>query len=459
MNFTTTPLYADMVSFYVNATGKVDPSTGRPALPKIYNQGSSRSSKTFTAVQMIVTIFNHNQNRDLYCAVVRDTLVDCRKYTFKDFKEALSIFGLLGNCTIVEFPNPKIKLWGNTIEFMGLPEQHKQAPRTDIVFFNEATEIFDRTRVRGLVMRCEMLCIFDWNPSYSSHWVFDGEKEFNAYFSRTTYLDNPFLTDNIISNIEASCPWDFSESVIEKVGVFKKRRWLKPEEERTPNYKNIEANTADRWYWLVYGEGIPAAREGAIFPHVEWISQFPLSGYDEVVLGVDFGYKVDPSTLNRIGRSGMELTIENMVCQPTETPEIAFEAFYDSLCLEEQRRKSEGVVAWDELWICCDSADKYGTEAFVDSLNLIAGSRNKNWNFFKISKISIAAGVGLMQRFKLHCVGSPRFEIEQQNYVYKMYKGESTNEPDPDSKFNHIWDGVRYAVQHNFYWAINANKR
>ena len=458
MNFKTTPLFKRMIEFYIKAKGSKDPETRKAVLPKIYNNGSSRSAKTYTAIQAIITILNHNQNADLYVAVLRETLVDCRKYTFKDFKEALKTFEMIDKCDIVEHPNPKIRLWGNTIEFMGLPEDGKQAPRTDICFFNEATEIFDENRVKGFLMRCEMLAIFDWNPSYSKHWVYEGEKGFNSLFTRTTYLDNPFLTDMVISNIESRCPWDFEDSHIEVIDGFNVRVWDKPEDERMPNTRNIDAGTADRWYWLVYGEGIPAAREGAIFPNVEWIKEFPDTGYDEVVLCMDLGFTQDPSTLVRIGRTGMVTTLENMMYQPTKTPEICYESLKPSLIIEQERRRREGVTSYDELWICCESADRYGTEMFVDSLNMLASSEGRNWNFFKVSKISISAGVSIMQRFKMKLVSNKHFEAEQQNYVYKMYKGEATNEPDPQSKFNHIWDAARYGFQTYFYWAKTESK-
>lgn len=458
MKFKTTPLFKRMIEFYVDARGKKDPETGKAVLPTIYNNGSSRSAKTYTAIQVIITILNHNQNRDLYVAVLRDTLVDCRKYTFKDFKEALKTFDMIEKCDIVEHPNPKIRLWGNTIEFMGLPEDGKQPPRTDICFFNEATEIFDQNRVKGFLMRCEMLAIFDWNPSYSKHWVYDGERVFNSLFTRTTYLDNPFLTDMVVSNIESRCPWDFADSHIEVRDGFKVRVWDKPEDERQPNARNIEAGTADRWYWLVYGEGIPAAREGAIFPNVEWINEFPDTGYDEVVISLDLGFTSDPSALVRIGRNGMVTTIENMLYQPTKTPEICFESLKPNLLIEQERRRMEGIKNYDELWICCESQDRYGTEMFVDSLNMLASAEGRNWNFFKVSKISISAGVSIMQRFKMKLVYNKHFEAEQQNYVYKMYKGEPTNEPDPESKFNHIWDAARYGFQTYFYWAKTESK-
>jgi len=300
MDFKPNELFNQMALFYTKNKLATNPENGRRALVKIANQGSSRSGKTYAAIQFIYTFCLHNANKGLYIAVLRETLVDCRKYTYKDFIECFKSMGVIDNCTITEYPNPKIKLYGNTIEFMGLPEPNKQPPRTDICFFNEIVEVNDKQRVNGLLMRCEKLAIFDWNPSYTDHWIFGMEQEFNTLFTRTSYLDNAHLTDNIISNIESYCPWDFKDSKVEKVGGLNVRYWKKPERPdncspadyskyRADNRVNVESGTANKWYWLVYGEGVPAAKEGAIFDPI-WISEFPPTGLDHVNFSLDFGY-------------------------------------------------------------------------------------------------------------------------------------------------------------------------
>ena len=149
------------------------------------------------------------------------------------------------------------------------------------------------------------------------------------------------------------------------------------------------------------GEGLPIAREGAIFADATWVQSFPETGFDEVVLSMDFGYTKDNTTLIRTGRVGMDAWIEAMACQPTKTPEITFNLIEPQLRKELERRSKEGIFS-DELWICCESQDKYGTDAWVDSLNSIANSKGVNWNFFKIQKTSILAGVEIMKKFNLH---------------------------------------------------------
>lgn len=477
MNFQPNELFNQMALFYSQNKSEVNPDNGRKALVKIANQGSSRSGKTYSAIQFIYTFCNHNANKGLYIAVLRETLVDCRKYTYKDFIECFKMMGVWENCEITEYPNPKIKLYGNTIEFMGLPEPNKQPPRTDICFFNEIVEVNDKQRVNGLLMRCEKLAIFDWNPSYTDHWIFGMESEFNTLFTRTSYLDNKHLSDNVVSNIESYCPWSFEDCHIEVRNGFNVRVWDKPEKPdnckleeahlyRRDNETNIKAGTANKWYWLVYGEGVPAAKEGAIFDP-EWIDEFPETGMDSVNLSLDFGYTADPSVLTRVGVNvkSKDAFMEALTYQSTRDVDTLFDLIEPQICKEIARRKKEAGWAVDEngkeiegleiaqIVIACDSADKYRDIQFVRDLNSISLQRGLGWQFVKVKKPSITVRIALMHRFRLHIVRDVNVMREAQNYCYQVIEGRQTNIP--IDNFNHFWDSVGYCFWYFFRWAIN----
>lgn len=455
INFRPTPVLIEMLDFYNKNKDRVNPETGATSIPKIYNNGSSRSSKTFSTIQMIYMFCDHNRGKGLYIAVLRRTLVDCRKYTFKDFVECLTMMNVLDNCEITEHPTPKIKIFGNVIEFMGLPDDNKQAPRTDICFFNEAMEIENHVPVRGFLMRCEKLAIFDWNPSYSDHWVLNGEKEFNSLFTRTSYLDNPMLSQNVVSSIESYCPWDFRDSHIEQRGRFKVRVWDKKEDERLPNDANIEAGTADRWYWLVYGEGIPAAKDGAVF-NPEWIYEFPETGMDEVNFGLDFGFTNDPSVLTKVGIDRNELFVEYLTYQATKDIDTLFDLIEPKILAEEYRRKKEaGDLDIAPMIIACDSADKYRDIQFVRDLNVISMQKGYTWQFVKVKKPHITTRIALTNRFKLNVVVSTEAQKEFQNYCYSTVEGRKTNIP--VDKFNHGMDSFMYCVWYFYRWRVNQN--
>jgi hypothetical protein len=257
------------------------------------------------------------------------------------------------------------------------------------------------------------------------------------------------LPEGLAAERESKCPWDFADSHIEIVdampnlpqgdnGVFfngfRRRIWDKeplPEgvivadvtKYRIENKQNKERGTIDIYDYLVYTEGVRCAQTGTVFPNVKWVKSFPDTGLDEVVFGMDFGFTTDPTTFNRIGRVGKrDAYIENLVYQPTPTPEVCFYAVKPAIETELARRKREGNDS-DEVWVCCESQDKYGTETFVDGLNEIASSLGLNWNFFKIEKKSIVSGVVLMKKFNLHLVETPEMIKEQQNYLHRKIHG------------------------------------
>ena len=486
INFKPTNLYNQMGWFYSEHKNWVNPDTGRKALVKIANQGSSRSGKTYATIMLLYTMCNkarENHLPGLYIAALRDTLVDCRKFTFKDFIECYTQMGVLDRCTITEYPNPKIKIYDSTIEFMGLAEQKKgsgsnEAPRTDIVFVNEIISVNNRQAVQGWIMRCNKMFICDWNPSYTSHWIFGMEKEPNTFFTRTCYLDNPHLSDNVVSSIEEKCPWDFNDSkIITGEHGFKKRIWLKPERPdncspadyylyRRENIPNKEAKTIDKWYWLVYGEGTPAPKEGAIFDPT-WIREFPETGLDHVNLSLDFGYTADPSVLVRHGVNvgNKELYAEKKTYSCTPDVDSLFELIRPHIEAEEVRRKVEAGWSWDKngneykgveyapIVVACDSADKYKDVEFVRDLNSIAMQLGLVWQFVKVKKPSITVRISIMKRFKMFIVACEDTEKEAQNYVYQIIEGNQTNIP--VDKFNHFWDSLGYGVIHFYRWVIN----
>lgn len=462
---------------------------------KFINLGGTRSSKTYDEIHFIFKYCRDNAGLNKHILVYRETLIDCREKTLMDFKKCFNLMGLIRDVdyTLVgdgQGGKPVITICGNIIEFKGYPEDGKQEGNSNVVFINEILETKSRDIFDNIIQRCEEIVICDANPNITEHFIFHLEKEFNTFYSYTTYLDNDWLPEGYEADYESKCPYDLRDSHIEIVdhigalnagyndmvinGVptkmfngFRRRVWDKPEcrdneaydqlIHRRVNEINEKRHTINKVWWYVMGEGIPIARDGAIFSDADWVDKFPDSGFDDVVLSMDFGYKIDNTTLIRTGRAGLEAWIEAMACQPTSTPEITFNLIEPQLKKEIERRKLEGGTS-EELWICCESQDSNGTEAWVSSLNSIASYKGYNWNFFKISKKSILSGVEIMKKFQLHLVKQPtksgrlsRFMLEQQNYMYRIINGEPSNEPDPMSKWCDIWDGARYGFQHYFY--------
>ena len=382
------------------------------------NEGSSRSSKTLDAFHLIEVFCSHAKT-PLKIGVFRNTLKDCREKTYDDFKKFLGV--KIRNIyksenARRELTSPDYVLHGSTIEFRGLDEETEQKGY-DIVFVNEALEIDTELKINGLKMRCLKLMIFDWNPKYTQHWIFDWEGRPNIYFTKTTYRNNKHLEKPIITDIESKSPWDLEDLHL-------------PKNQRRPHAENIKNKTVDEWHFEVYGMGVRANKAGLVFPNVTWIYDLP-NEYDVRFYGLDYGFTNDPSALTEVR---LKKNAEGQKCD-----------IYIKLLLYQPTKES------DDLIQLIDSIDKYArnVEIASDSADggfMLADLRRHGFNIIPAKKPagSILYGIDLLHRCNIHLVVSEHSKKEQENYSYMVIEGNQTGIP--IDKHNHMWDSVRYVA-------------
>lgn len=366
------------------------------------NEGGSRSGKTFDTFDLIAD-FCLLSRRPLMVYVLRDTLVNCKDYTLQDFKEKMRLRGLYDDSSLTgEGQRPEYRLNGSIIRFRGLDKMgEKEGFSSDICFFNEVLSGITKEQFESVTMRCKLLAILDWNPRYTQHWAFDLEGQPDVYFTHTTFRDN------------VHCPASVA------------RRILSYE----PTPENIEAGTADKWRWLVYGLGVRAAMEGLVFPDIEWIEpeEWPddlqCTGY-----GVDFGFTNDPTAIVEGGIKGRELYLRGLFYSPTSDPDLLAD-----IC---KKLFTHGGP------IICDSADRYAKnpEGMVQSLQVRGVMVQK---FHKYPD-SITAGIDKMKNFKIKIVRNRDWQNEHGAYVWESINGILTNRPTDGN--NHYFDAARYLV-------------
>jgi phage terminase large subunit len=124
------------------------------------------------------------------------------------------------------------------------------------------------------MLRTTFKAIIDYNPSFFSHWIYDEVliRE-DCKFSKVTYKDNPFLSQDIIKEIE--------------------------------RYKDIDENL-----WKVYGLGERGASIATIFPKYGLIEMMPDS--NNVVYGLDFGFN-HATALTRCIKEGDNIYIDEIL--------------------------------------------------------------------------------------------------------------------------------------------------
>lgn len=235
------------------------------AVPRIIvNQGGTRSSKTYSLCQLLIYKALTEQSRVIQ--VMRKTLPALRDSVLVDFHEVLSELELwprieVNKTTLSYF----FRDTGSLIQFQGLDNpQKKRGAKRHYLYLNEANE-FTLEDWRQLILRTTGQVYLDFNPSDEFHWIYDhildNPGRTDCVLLKSTYLDNPFLSAEIIKEIEL--------------------------------LKN-----SDPMYWTVYGLGERGKSVASIYTHWKHADAIP-EGSD-ICYGLDFGYN-NPSALVKIG--------------------------------------------------------------------------------------------------------------------------------------------------------------
>jgi phage terminase large subunit len=276
---------------------------------------------------------------------------------------------------------------GNLIEFISLDMPQKiRGRKRNLLFINEANELsFEDWQ--QLIFRTDEKIIIDYNPSDEFHWIYERilTRE-DVSFHRTTFLDNPFLSDVIKDEIL--------------------------------RLKDIDEN-----YWRVYGLGERGQSRSLVFSFTE-VEKVPETA-KFMAYGLDFGFTNHPTALVALYIEGDNMYWDELLYQTGMTNiDIA-----DTLrSLELDRR--------DIIW--ADSAEpKAITEIHRFGFNIREAKKGPD---------SVNMGIDMIRRYKLFISKrSINLGKELKNYKYiEDRDGRLTNKP--IDAFNHGTDGARYAV-------------
>ncbi len=355
----------------------------------IVNKGGTRSSKTFSILQLLYMIANLS-SRPLVISIVSETMPHLKKGCIRDFQNILMSEGLWSD-----------KCWNATdkiyrvnrsvIEFFSADQPGKvHGPARDILFVNECINISYET-YRQLAIRTRETIFLDFNPCHE-FWVDEHIlPRDESVLIRSTYLDNEFLTPAQV--------------------------------------QEIESNRSDESWWGTYGLGETGSREGLVIQNWDIVEKMPAT-YSKRWLGIDFGFTNDPTSIVDICLSEGELWIN----------ELLYATRYDNMMiarfLEEQSIPRETPVI-------ADSAEPKSIRE-IHSLGWSIEGADKG-------KDSIDLGISLLNRYRKHITQqSSNIIREYRNYRWATDEyGRSTNRP--VDKFNHSIDAQRYVVFTKLY--------
>ena len=352
----------------------------------VVNQGGTRSSKTYSLAQLI--ILKALQEQGKVYTICRKTLPALKSSAYRDFFNILEHHNLY-NPNKHNKSELTYKLNNNLIEFISVDMSDKVRGRQrQVLWMNEATE-FSMDDFVQLSLRCTENIYLDFNPSDPYSWIYD--KVMNrddCTFIKSTYLDNPFLPEETIKEIE--------------------------------RLRNLDSN-----YWTIYGLGDIAQPTETIFRQFEIANNIPNEA-QLVAVGMDFGYSNDPTAIVEVFKLNDNLYINELL-------------YSKGLTNQDIAQKLRDLEVTRQTEIIADSAEPKSIEELH--------RQNFNIKGAKKGADSINMGIDVLRRFKLHITKNSTNTLNE----FKYYKwltdknGHIVNKPATNQQ-DHLIDAVRYVA-------------
>lgn len=270
----TTKVFSDLLAAYVD-----------PAVRGILLRGGTRSSKTYSAIQMVNTIAARSKKRRLI-SVVSETMPHLKRGAIRDFKNMMTDEGVY-NLDQWHDTDKTYSYAHGVLEFFSATDSGKvHGPAREVLYVNEGINI-EYEVVRQLLVRTTEKWIIDYNPAFE-FWA-DSKlmPRADVVTIDSTYLDNDMLSAAQVAEIESN--------------------------------RDIDPD-----WWAVYGEGKKGSREGLVVKNWDIVAGLPpRSEWKAAYIGVDFGWSA-PSAIELVVLSQGEVWIDELGYGPNmDNPDIA----------------------------------------------------------------------------------------------------------------------------------------
>jgi len=350
----------------------------------IVNKGSTRSSKTWSILQLLLIIAEFS-SRQRIISVVSESMPHLKKGCIRDF-EAMMQAEHKWDTKNWNSTDKIYRINNSFIEFFSADQPGKvHGPARDILYINECINIPYET-FRQLSIRTTETVFLDYNPCHE-FWV--DEKILtrpDSVLIHSTYLDNEYLSPAQI--------------------------------------REIESNKNDKEWWKVYGLGETGSRTGLIMLNWDIVNSMPET-YKKRWIGIDFGFTNDPTAIVDIWLYEGELWID----------ELLYAKGYDNVMIARHLFDSKipGRVP-----VVADSSEPKS----------IREIRSFGWQVEGASKgrDSINAGIALLNRYKKHITQKSTGIISE--YRSYRWQTDCSDKPtnSPVDRHNHSIDAQRYVA-------------
>ena len=352
----------------------------------VVNQGGTRSSKTYSLAQLI--ILKALQEQGKVYTICRKTLPALKGTAYKDFFNILEEHNLY-NPDKHNKSELTYKLNNNEIEFISVDMPQKiRGRKRNVLWLNEANEFSFEDWIQ-LTLRTTENIYLDFNPSDPYSWIYDNvmNRE-DCTFIKSTYLDNPFLPEETIKEIE--------------------------------RLRDLDSN-----YWKIYGLGDMAQPTETIFRQFEICNNIPTEA-QLTAIGMDFGYSNDPTAIVEVFKLNDDLYINELI-------------YSKGLTNQDIAEKLRELNITRQIEIIADSAEpKSIEELYRQGFNIKGAKKGAD---------SINMGIDVLRRFKLHITKNITNALNE----FKYYKwltdknGHIINKPATNQQ-DHILDACRYVA-------------
>jgi len=369
----------------------------------IINSGSSRSSKTFSILQIFWLIAWSKPRMKL--SVFRYTKKDCKDTILQDM---LKYYVTLPDYSRVifnktesyfTFPN------GSQIFIEGTDDELKvHGYHSDILWFNEFYRISKDT-FDQLDMRCSGAIFLDYNP-VGRHWIDDTMKQDNAIVIHSTFKDNPFVPEQQKNKILSYEPTEY----------------------------NIQQGTADYYKWQVYGLGLKAEKPNKIYHDWKEIDKhtpfenIPYPSY----YGLDFGSR-NPSALVEVKFDGENtFFIRELFYTPRNEMNVSLGKAFESIIPDKRIPLVCDYAEPDAIFdlrkegynaIPCNAKNVKNTIAFVQNATVYAEANSENlWSEYESYEWEIVQNVNLERPLKKddHLLDALRYVMDYIKIVNRL---------------------------------------
>lgn len=349
--------------------------------------GGTSASKTISILVWLIDYCQSKKNKNKKVDVMSESYPHLEDGAIKDFKAIMMDRGYWNDSNWNDTKHT-YRFGTNTLKFISIDKLGKaHGPRRDVLFINEANNI-PLNIYEQLEVRTKEVIWLDWNPTTEFWYYTEIKDKIDHDFLTLTYLDCLNVLDRRI-------------------------------------VESIESKKGNKRWWTVYGEGKLGEVEGRIYTGWEPIDDIP----PEAILrrkGLDFGYSVDPTVIEKIYYWNGAYVIDEFIYQKG----LSNRTIADILLNDEPAL----VVADSAEPKSIDEIKSYG-------VNIVGAKKGQG---------SVSQGIQWVQEQKIYLTKrSLKTWTAYRNYIWLIDQKTGLSLGEPDDRV-HEWsnpmDAIRYGL-------------